>query len=116
MLPGLRKPLEGVRKAESCSHRGAATRGLGAGDLTSSVTAWEQVLCSVPFVPMGSWVAPALPGSALPFQLPVEHTSLVSKGEVAPGLCRSLRGPFQCCSRLLNRLYTTVWGFGLLLE
>lgn len=38
MLPGLCMPPEGMRKAESCSRPGAAARGLGAGDLTGSVT------------------------------------------------------------------------------
>lgn len=72
MLPGLCKPPEGVRKDESCSHPGASARGLAEGDLTGSVTVWEQVLCSIP---MDSRVAPALPGPALPF-MPGEHTFL----------------------------------------
>lgn len=50
-LPGLFKPPEGARKATSCSHPGAAARGLGEGDLTGSVTAREQVLCSILFSP-----------------------------------------------------------------
>lgn len=46
-LPGLCKPPEGVRKATSRSHPGAAARALGEGDLTGSVTVREQVLCSI---------------------------------------------------------------------
>lgn len=114
MLPGLCKPPEGVRKAKSSSHLGAAARGLGAGDLTGSVTAWEQVLSSIPFILMGSQAVPAPAGSALPF-VPGEHIS-ISKSEVDPGLCRSLWGPFQPCSSLSNRLCTTGHGSGLLLE
>lgn len=78
MLPGLHKPPEEMRKAESCSHPGAAARGLGAGDPTGSVTVWEWVLGSVPFIPTSSQVALAPPGSALPF-VPGEHTVLFQK-------------------------------------
>lgn len=58
------------------AHPGSAAKGLSVGDLISSVTTLEQVLCSIPFIPMGSGDVPALPGSALLFVLPGENVSV----------------------------------------
>lgn len=114
MLPGLHKSPEEMRKAESCSHPGAAARGLGAGDLTGSVTAWEWVLSSVPFIPTGSQVALAPPGSALPF-VPGEHMVLFQKVRLllaCAGACGAPSSPaagFQTGSIQLGRALARCW-------